>query len=136
MPSIRRIHHVAIVVEDIDQSLIFWRDILGLELSRLEEVQDQEARVAFLPVGESELELVSPTTSNSGIARFLEKRGSGMHHFCFEVDDIEAILDKLKQNNIKLINESPVVDSDKKKFAFIHPESTHGVLIELYEIIK
>ena len=136
MAKIKRIHHVAVVVEDFDQSLTFWRDVLGLEVNHFEEVQEQEVIVGFLPVGESEVELVSPTTSDSGIARFLEKRGPGMHHICFEVDDIEAILDELKQNNIKLINGTPVADNGGKKYAFIHPESTHGLLIELYEILN
>jgi len=136
MAKIKRIHHVAVVVEDFDQSLTFWRDVLGLEVNHFEEVQEQEVIVGFLPVGESEVELVSPTTSDSGITRFLEKRGPGMHHICFEVDDIEAILDELKQNNYKLINESPVADNGEKKYAFIHPESTQGLLIELYEILN
>ncbi|TAK13993.1 MAG: methylmalonyl-CoA epimerase [Anaerolineae bacterium] len=132
--KIKRIDHIAIVVEDIDQALGFWRDALGLDLSHVEDVPDQQSIVAFLPTGESEVELVKPTTDSSGVARFLEKRGPGIHHICFEVEDIEAALSSLRQDNIRLINETPMIGTGGKKIAFIHPESTHGVLVELYEL--
>jgi methylmalonyl-CoA/ethylmalonyl-CoA epimerase len=107
---------------------------LGLELEHVEDVPEQKSMVAFLPVGESEIELVRPTTDDSGVARYLQKRGPGMHHICFEVDDIEAILAQLKGKGVRLINETPIAGSDGKKLAFIHPESTHGVLVELYQL--
>lgn len=132
--KIKRIDHIAIVVEDIDQALGFWRDALGLDLSHVEDVPDQQSVVAFLPTGESEVELVKPTTSDSGVARFLNKRGPGIHHICFEVDDIEEALSSLRMDNIRLINETPMIGTGGKKIAFIHPESTHGVLVELYEL--
>ncbi len=134
MPKINRISHIAIVVDDIDQALAFWRDALGLQLDRVEEVPEQQSIVAFLPTGESEIELVQPTSDDTGVARYLHKRGPGMHHICFEVEDIQASLEQLKQKGIRLINESPMTGAGGKKIAFIHPESTHGVLVELYEL--
>ena len=133
MPKIKRIDHIAIVVEDIESTLGFWREALGLELEHVEDVPEQKSMVAFLPIGESEIELVKPTTDDSGVARYLQKRGPGMHHICFEVDDIEGILAQLRGKGVRLINETPIAGSDGKKLAFIHPESTHGVLVELYE---
>lgn len=134
MPTIKRIDHIAIVVDDIEAALRFWRDALGLELLHVEDVPDQKSVVAFLPTGESEVELVKPTAEDSGVARFLKKRGPGMHHICFEVDDIEAYLAQLKARGVRLINETPTIGTGGKKIAFIHPESTHGVLVEMYEL--
>ena len=131
--TVKRINHVAIVVSDIDEALGFWRDALGLELSHVEEVPEQETRVAFLPTGGSEVELVQPTTETSGMARYVLKRGPGMHHICFEVEHIEETLARLKKKGIQLINEEPTVGAGGKKIAFIHPKSTGGVLVELYE---
>lgn len=136
MPKLKRVNHIAIVVEDIDQAMSFWGNILGLELAQIEEVPDQKSLVAFLPIGESELELVKPTSDDTGIARYLKKRGPGIHHICFEVDDIEAILDHLRQQGIRIINDTQLISNEDKKIAFIHPESSFGVLIELYEIKK
>ena len=134
MPKIKRIDHIAIVVEDIDSALGFWHDALGLELDHIEDVPEQKSLVAFLPTSGSEVELVKPTTDDSGVARYLQKRGPGMHHICFEVDDIEAILAQLRGKGVRLINETPITSVDGKKLAFIHPESTHGVLVELYQL--
>ena len=134
MPKVKRINHIAIVVDDIDKALAFWSDALGLQLDHVEEVPDQQSVVAFLPTGDSEVELVQPTSENTGVARYLKKRGPGLHHICFEVDDIDVILEQLKQKEIRLINEAPMIGSGGKKFAFVHPESTHGVLVELYEL--
>ena len=136
MATIKQIDHIAIIVDDIDQALTFWRDALGLELSHVEDVPDQNSVVAFLPSGDSEIELVKPTQGDSGVARYLQKRGPGMHHICFEVDDIEATLERLKAHNIQLINEEPTIGTGGKKIAFIHPKSTHGVLVELYELTE
>lgn len=134
MTRVKRIDHVAIVVEDIEKALGFWQDALGLSLDYVEEVPDQEAVVAFLPTGTSELELVRPTTKDSGIARFMERRGPGIHHICFEVDDIEGALAKMKARGLHLVNEEPMIGTGGKRIAFVHPESTHGVLVELYEL--
>ena len=133
MSQIKKINHVAIVVKDIDESLKFWATALGLELHHVEDVPSQASKVAFIAVGESEIELVQPTTEDSGMAAYLEKRGEGMHHLCVEVDDIEAKMQELKDAGIRLINDVPQV-LPGRKMAFIHPKSASGVLVELYEI--
>ena len=134
MPEIKKINHVAIVVQDIDEALGFWRDQLGLELDHVEDVPSQASKVAFMPVGESEVELVQPTDPESGLGKYLEKRGEGLHHLCIEVDDIEAMLDLLKGRGVRLINETPV-DLPGRRMAFIHPKAGNGVLIELYQLV-
>ncbi|MBL8064132.1 MAG: methylmalonyl-CoA epimerase [Anaerolineales bacterium] len=134
MPQIKAINHVAIVVEDMEKSLSFWRDALGIDLHELRDVPAEKSQVAFLPLAGAEVELVMPTTDDSGIAKYLAKRGQGMHHLCLEVDDINGMMVQLKSKNIRLINEEPRTTADGKKYAFIHPESTGGVLLELYQI--
>jgi methylmalonyl-CoA/ethylmalonyl-CoA epimerase len=134
MPVIKAINHVAVVVDDMEKSLAFWRDALGLRLHELRDVPAEKSQVAFLPLAGAEVELVRPTSEDSGIAKYLAKRGQGMHHLCLEVDDIEGMLAQLKTKNIRLINEQPRTAADGKKYAFIHPESTGGVLVELYQI--
>jgi len=134
MPQIKQINHVAIVVEDIDESLAFWRDALGIDMHELRDVPAEKSKVAFLPVAGSEIELVQPTTDDSGIAKYLAKRGQGMHHVCLEVDDIVGMLAQLKAKGVRLINEEPRTSADGKRYAFIHPESASGVLVELYQI--
>lgn len=134
MPQIKALNHVAIVVEDMDKPLAFWRDALGLELHELRDVPAEKSQVAFLPVANGEIELVKPTSDDSGIAKYLAKRGQGMHHLCLETDDIEGMMKQLKEKNIRLINEEPRTGADGKKYAFIHPESTGGVLVELYQL--
>ncbi len=134
MPAIKSVHHVAVVVDDMEKSLSFWRDALGIELHELREVPAERSQVAFLPLAGAEVELVTPTTDDSGIAKYLAKRGPGMHHLCLEVDDIEGMLAQLKAKNVRLINEEPRTGADGKKYAFIHPESTGGVLVELYQL--
>ena len=131
--TIKKLHHIGIAVPEIETALAFWRDALGLELSHVDEVPEQEVMVAFFPTGDSEVELVKPTTDTSGTARNMAKRGPGVHHICFEVENIEEILAQLKEKGVQLINEEPVTVSGDKKAAFIHPKSTGGVLIELYE---
>lgn len=133
MAKITKINHVAVVVRDIEESLKFWEEGLGLKLDHIEVVPSQNSRVAFIPVGDSEVELVQPTKSESGLAAYLEKRGEGMHHLCMEVDDIDGILADLKQKGVRLINEVAEV-LPGRKMAFIHPKASNGVLIELYEL--
>ncbi len=133
MARIERINHVAVVVDDMEKSLSFWRDALGMQLQELRDVPPEQSQVAFLPLAGSELELVSPTTADSGIARYLAKRGPGMHHLCLEVDDVAGMLRQLKDKGVRLINDEPRVAADGRKYAFVHPESTGGVLVELYE---
>jgi methylmalonyl-CoA/ethylmalonyl-CoA epimerase len=130
-----KINHVAIVVQDIDAALNFWEQTFGLKLDHVEDVPSQKSKVAFLPLGESEIELVQPTTSDSGLANFLEKRGEGMHHICIEVSDIDATLAELKSKGVRLINEVPE-ELPGRKMAFIHPKATNGVLVELYQLTE
>jgi methylmalonyl-CoA/ethylmalonyl-CoA epimerase len=134
MPVIKAINHIAVVVDDMEKSLAFWRDALGIKLHELRDVPAEKSQVAFLPLAGAEVELVMPTTDDSGIAKYLAKRGPGMHHLCLEVDDIVGMLAQLKAKGMRLINEEPRTASDGKKYAFVHPESTGGVLVELYQL--
>ena len=131
---IKSINHIALLVPDLATAKAFWIDVMGLPLTREERVEEQHVEVAFLPVGESTIELLQPTDSNSGAAKFLQKRGAGMHHICFEVDDIAAVLAQLHNAGIPLIDETPHVDESGKQYAFIHPKGTGGVLVELYQL--
>lgn len=135
MAKITKINHVAVVVGDVDEALKFWQDAMGIKLHHLEDVPSQKAQVAFLPVGESEVELVKPTTDDSGVAKFLAERGGGMHHLCFEVDDIVGMMTQLKDKGVRLLSEEPQV-LPGRKMAFVHPKSTGGVLVELYEVTR
>jgi lactoylglutathione lyase/methylmalonyl-CoA/ethylmalonyl-CoA epimerase len=129
---IKKIDHIAIVVRSIEEALQVYEGAMGIELTEVEEVPEQAVRVAFLPVGESKLELVEPLTMDSGVAKFLEKRGEGMHHICLEVEDIEAALQDLAAKGVRLIDEQPRQGAHGR-IAFLHPKSAHGVLIELIE---
>jgi methylmalonyl-CoA/ethylmalonyl-CoA epimerase len=132
--KVKKINHVAVAVEDISKAAQFWESVLGLKLDRIEEVESQHAKVAFFPCGESEVELVEPTDTESGTARFLQTRGPGIHHLCLEVNDIDKALEELKAKDVRLINETAIV-REGRKMAFIHPKSSGGVLIELYQIL-
>ena len=134
MSKVKAINHIAVVVDDMEKSLSFWRDALGMDLHELRDVPAEKSQVAFLPLAGSEIELVKPTSDDSGIAKYLAKRGPGMHHICVEVDDMDGMLAQLKSKGIRLINEEPRIAADGKKYAFVHPESTSGVLVELYQI--
>ena len=130
---IKRIDHVAIAVRSLEETVKFYADRLGLPFSHISDEPEQHAQVAFFPLGGSEVELVQPTDSESGLSKWLDKRGEGLHHICLEVDDIDAVLARLKANGVQLINETPVKNSAGRRLAFVHPKATHGVLIELYE---
>jgi methylmalonyl-CoA/ethylmalonyl-CoA epimerase len=129
-----KINHLAIAVTDIDAALAFYRDALGLELDHVEDVERESVRVAFLNIGESHIELVQPTRDDTGIAKWMNKRGEGMHHLCIEVGDIEAALAEMKKRNVDLINPQPITKPNGTRYAFIQPRSAFGVLIELYEL--
>ena len=131
---IKNINHIAIIVPDLEGAVAFWEGALGLKLARTESVPEEGVDVAFLPVGDSNVELLKPTVADTGVARFLEKRGPGIHHMCFEVDDIEATLAQLRAHNVQLINEQPQEGHGGRKYAFVHPKSTGGVLVELYQL--
>ena len=134
MAKVKRIDHIAVVIDDMQGTLEFWQDALGMEVTHIQDIPAEMAQIAFLPAGGSEIELVKPTTSDSGLAKYLEKRGPGMHHVCLEVDDIAGMLRRLKDKGIQLINEEPRVSADGKQYAFIHPKSANGVLVELYQL--
>ncbi len=133
MPRIKRIDHVAVVVADLDEATAFWQDALGLPIAALKEEPAEKAVVAFLPVNGSEIELVKPTAGDSGTAKFLAKRGPGMHHLCLEVEDLDGMLARLKARGVRLIHDEPVEKPNGVRYAFVHPKSAHGVLVELYE---
>jgi len=130
---IKRIDHIAIVVENLNNAVEFFQKSLDLELAGTAAEPEQRVTVAFLPVGESEVELLEPDGTDSGVARYLEKRGEGIHHICFEVTDIDAVLAQLKEAGVELITEEPVTNSRGWRLAFVHPKAAHGVLIELFE---
>ena len=123
--------HIGIAVRDLDEALAFYRDALGLEIAPPEEVASQKVRAHFIPVGEASLELLEATAPDSPIARYVEKRGPGIHHLTLRVDDIHAALARLKDKGIRLIDESPRPGAEGALIAFVHPASTHGVLVEL-----
>jgi methylmalonyl-CoA/ethylmalonyl-CoA epimerase len=125
-----------LLVEDIDQAAAFWRDALGLPMGQVEEVAQEQARVAFFPVGESKIELVQPTADDTSLAKHLEKRGAGIHHICLEVDDIVSALADLKEKGVQLINPTPQKRDSGTLYAFVHPKSAFGVLVELYQLPK
>ncbi|HKR02521.1 MAG TPA: methylmalonyl-CoA epimerase [Pyrinomonadaceae bacterium] len=128
-----KIEHIGIATREIDEALKFWRDALGLEVTHTEVVEEQGVRVAMLPLGEPRIELLEPTGSDSPVAKFLEKRGAGIHHIAVRVNDIRATLKRLKEGGARLIDETPRVGAGNCLVAFIHPSSANGVLLELVE---
>jgi methylmalonyl-CoA/ethylmalonyl-CoA epimerase len=128
-----KLEHIGIATRALDDALIFWRDALGLEVAHTEVVEEQKVRVAMLPVGEARIELLEPTSSDSPVAKFLEKRGAGIHHIAVRVDDIRATLLRLKESGARLIDESPRKGAGGCLVAFVHPSSANGVLLELVE---
>lgn len=131
-----KINHLGIATKGIDDALKFWSDAVGLDNVHTEVVEDQKVRVAMLPIGESRIELLEPTTDDSPISKFLEKRGGGIHHIAVEVEDIDASLAKLKSQGMRLIDESPRIGAEGCLVAFVHPSSANGVLLELVQAEK
>jgi methylmalonyl-CoA epimerase len=126
------VHHIAIAVQDLDAALPFYSDALGMVLGERHTVPEEGVEVAILPVGDSEIELLEPLDPGNSIGRFLEKRGEGIHHICILVDDIEATIEQLVQTGAQMateVREHP----NGTRYAFVHPKSSHGVLLELYE---
>ena len=131
----RRIDHVAIIVRNIEQALVFYRDTLGITPSEIKEVPTEQVRIAFLPMGGpngSEIELIEPTTPNSSLTRFLEKRGEGLHHICLEVADIDAALAEMQEKGVPVLDKQPRIAASGRAI-FLHPKGTNGVLLELLE---
>lgn len=125
--------HVAIVVRDLEAAIRLYRDTLGLELAAVEEVPEQAVRTAIFGRGMGRVELISPTTPDSGVARFLDKRGEGLHHVCIEVENLEAALDALRAAGAPLIDDAPRPGAGGARVAFVHPRGMRGVLTELRE---
>jgi methylmalonyl-CoA epimerase len=130
--GIGKIHHVAVIVRDLEASLGLYRDKLGLEVESVMDMADDHVRIGFLPVGGTKIELVQPIDNTTGSARFLETKGEGFHHVCFEVPDIQAALDELNAAGLTLIDGAPRKGGEGP-VAFVHPKSCHGVLVELIE---
>lgn len=132
MIKIKKIDHVAIAVADVDAALAKYKEVLGLDVREREVVASQKTEAALLPVGETSLELISPK-GNDGLAKFLEKRGPGLHHIAVEVEGIEGALAALKALGVPLVDETPRIGARGHKVAFLHPKATGGVLVELVE---
>lgn len=128
-----KISHLGIATRAIDEALKFWQDALGLENIHSELVEEQKVRVAMLPIGDTRIELLEATSDDSPIAKFIEKRGGGIHHIAVEVENIEASLAKLKAEGARLIDEKPRIGAEGCLIAFVHPSSTNGVLLELIQ---
>ena len=129
---IQKIHHIGLAVRSLDEALEAYL-ALGLHVEGTAQIAEQSVKVAFLPVGETHLELLEPTSESSPVAKFLASRGEGMHHICLAVSDIEAALAELKQQGLRLIDEKPRTSAGGARIAFVHPSGMHGVLIELRE---
>jgi methylmalonyl-CoA epimerase len=127
-----KVHHVALIVRSIEDAMRLWRDSLGLDLETVMEIPSDKVRIAFLTVGESKVELVEPTDDTTGVARFLESKGEGFHHVCFEVANLAETLIRLEVDGLERIASSPRRGAEGPG-AFIHPRSCHGVLVELIE---
>ncbi len=130
---ITRIDHIGIAVSSIGEALDFFEQALGVKVDHIGSEEGGRTKVAFLPVGSTDVELVEPLEQEGGLSKFLANRGEGVHHICFEVDDIETALTRLKESGAQLIDETPRTNGTGMKYAFIHPKSAHGVLIELYQ---
>lgn len=127
-----KINHIAIVVEDIEQAVAIYHEAIGLPLEHIAEEPEENVRIAFLPTANGEIELIQPTTSDSGVAKYLAKRGEGLHHICLEVESIENTVQQMGSRGLEVLGE-PRINVRGEKYIFIHPKSAHGVLIELYE---
>jgi methylmalonyl-CoA/ethylmalonyl-CoA epimerase len=132
---LKRVDHIAIIVRNIEQALVFYRDILGIMPGEIKEVPSEQVRIAFLPLGGpngSEIELIEPTSADSSLSKFLEKRGEGLHHICMEVDDIDTALVEMQEKGTPVLDKQPRIAAEGRAI-FIHPKAANGVLLELVE---
>ncbi len=132
---LKRIDHIAIIVRNIEQALVFYRDTLGVTIGEIKEVPTEQVRIAFLSTGGpggSEIELIEPTSTDSSLSKFLEKRGEGLHHICLEVDDIDAALAEMQEKGTPVLDKQPRIAAEGRAI-FIHPKAANGVLLELVE---
>ncbi len=128
---LKKINHIGIAVKSLEDSIPFYRDQLGMTFEGTEEVAEQKVKVAFLQIGESRIELLEPTSEDSPIAKFLEKKGEGVHHMAYDVDDVEAAISDMKEKGVRLIDETPRRGAHNSLIAFLHPKATGGVLTEI-----
>lgn len=131
--EVKNIDHIGVAVKSIDESLKFWEEALGIKCHGVEEVAEQKVKTAFLPVDDTEIELLEGTCPESPVAKFIEKNGQGMHHLAIRVKDLEATLEDLKAKGVRLIDEKPRIGAGGSKIAFVHPKASGGVLLELCE---
>lgn len=125
------IDHIGIAVSDLDEALKFWEDAIGVKCHGVEEVAEQKVKTAFLPIKDTEIELLAGTSEDSPVSKFIEKKGEGIQHIAIRVDDLEATLEELKGKGVRLIDEKPRIGAGGAKIAFVHPKSSRGVLLEL-----
>lgn len=128
---VKKVDHIGIAVKNLEETLKFYQEVLGLELDGVEIVEEQKVKVAFLPIGDTEIELLESTDKEGPIARYIEKKGEGIQHIAYRVDDIEKAIEEMKSKGIRMIDEKPRYGAGGAKIAFLHPKSTYGVLIEL-----
>ena len=134
MPS--KINHIGIAVNSIDEAAKFYTEVLGLELGGVEEVADQKVKVAFLPIGEVRIELIEPTSPDSPVAKHLEKKGPGIHHIAYQVEDTAAEVERLKADEVRMVDQTPRKGAHDTLIAFVHPKASGGVLTELVQETK
>jgi len=134
---VRRIDHIGIAVSSLDDAIKVYRDVLGLELVEVEEVPEEKVKVAMFKAGDSYIELLEPFSEDSAIAKYLQKRGEGIHHIAIGVEDVEKLTEELKERGVRVIYDKPkVVSGGTRKINFIHPKATHGVLLEIVERLE
>ena len=131
--NVTRVDHIGIAVKNLDEMIKWYEDTLGVKAHGTEIVEEQKVKVAFLPIGESELELLEDTTGDGAVAKFIEKNGEGIQHIALRVDNIEETLAELKAKDVRLIDQSPRYGAGNASIAFVHPKATHGILLELCE---
>ena len=130
---VKKVDHIGVAVSNLEESIKFYEEVLGLKCQGTEVVEEQKVKVAFLPIGDTEIELLEATEPDSPIAKFIEKKGQGVQHIAFRVDDIEKALEEMRSLGIKLIDEKPRYGAGGARIAFLHPKSTNGLLVELCE---
>jgi methylmalonyl-CoA/ethylmalonyl-CoA epimerase len=128
---IKKVDHIGIAVKNLEEAVTFYTEILGLKMEQIEVVEDQKVKVAFIPIGDSEIELLESTDPEGPIAKYIEKKGEGIQHIAFRVDDIDKALEDMRQKGIRLIDQQPRYGAGGARIAFLHPKSTNGVLVEL-----
>jgi methylmalonyl-CoA epimerase len=131
--NVKVVDHIGIAVKSIEESLKFWEESLGIHCHGVEEVAEQKVKTAFLPIEDTEIELLEGTSEDSPVSKFIEKKGEGLHHMAIRVDDLEKALSELKEKGVRLIDETPRIGAGGAKIAFVHPKASGGVLLELCE---